>query len=309
MEHRRLKLKLVGEAMRGARVDGRLLRELLALVEEGTRGAVRLRIEGRSRAPGSAPPWLKRAAAFDLVAIEGGSTEIAFEAMSLARAVPEQLRQVELFGGLDGSRSCLDLLGESLRDAVMAKADSELYDDQLLDTFGGIGRVLDHGVEEIHFDGTRRFVVDPSAAAGIRALKRGIPEAQRAVVVGKLDALRHSDRMFTLVLDDGRVVRGVATPSLDLAALGALWGKRARVSGITKFRPSGAVLRIEAESVLEAQGEPSLFTGMPRPVLRELDLRSLHEPQGPRSGVAAIFGKWPGDESDAELEHAISELS
>lgn len=309
MKHRKLKLKLTGDGMRGTRVAAPLLRDLLDAVVEGTRGAVRLRMEGRSAARGTAPAWLERAAAFDLVAIDEGSTEVVLDAPILAKAVPEQFRQIQLFGGLDGSLSCLDLFGESLRDALEAKPDSDLYDDHLLDTFGSISRVFGHGVTKIHVLGAERFTLDEPAAGGLKALKRNIPADQRVVVVGKLDALRHSDRMFTLVLDDGRVVRGVVTPSVDLEVLGTLWGKRARVAGLSKFRPSGAVLRIEAETVVEAEGDLSLFTSMPRPVLQDLDLRTLHEPQGPRSGLAAIFGRWPGDESDEELERALSELS
>ncbi len=309
MKHRKLKLKLTGEGMRGSRVDAGLLRDLLDALVKGTRGAVRLRMEGRSSALGTPPSWLERASAFDVVAIEDGSTEVVLEATTLARAVPEQFQQIQMFGGVDGSLSCLDLFGESLRDAVAAKPDSDLYDDHLLDTFGSISRVFDHGVQKIHVLGAERLTVDEPAAGSLKALKRNLPADQRVVVVGKLDALRHSDRMFTLVLDDGRVVRGVVTSSVDLDVLGTLWGKRARVAGLSKFRPSGAVLRIEAESVVEAEGDLSLFTSMPRPVLHGLDQRTLHEPQGPRSGVAAIFGKWPGDESDEEFEQAVAELS
>ncbi|MBL9020584.1 MAG: hypothetical protein JNL21_00230 [Myxococcales bacterium] len=309
MKHRKLKLKLTGDGMRGTRVAAPLLRDLLDTVVEGTRGAVRLRMEGRSAARGTAPAWLERAATFDLVAIDEGSTEVVLDAPSLAKAVPEQFRQIQLFGGLDGSLSCLDLFGESLCDAVEAKPDSDLYDDHLLDTFGSISRVFGHGVQKIHVLGAERFTLDEPAAGGLKALKRNIPADQRVVVVGKLDALRHSDRMFTLVLDDGRVVRGVVTPSVDLEVLGTLWGKRARVAGLSKFRPSGAVLRIEAESVIEAAGDLSLFTSMPRPLLGDLDMRSLHQPQGPRSGLAAIVGKWPGDESDEEIAELLAELS
>jgi len=309
MKHRKLKLQLTGEGMRGTRVDALLLRDLLDAVVEGTRGAVRLRMEGRSSARGTPPSWLDRASAFDVVAIEDGSTEVLLEATTLARAVPEQFQQIQMFGGIDGSLSCLDLFGASLGDAVAAKPDSDLYDDHLLDTFGSLRRVFEHGVQKIHVLGAERLTVDEPATGSLEALKRNLPPDQRVVVVGKLDALRHGDRMFTLVLDDSRVVRGVVTPSVDLDVLGTLWGKRARVAGLSKFRPSGAVLRIEAESVVEAEGDLSLFTSMPRPLLGDLDLRSLHQPQGPRSGLAAIVGKWPGDESDEEIAELLAELS
>lgn len=35
----------------------------------------------------------------------------------------------------------------------------------------------------------------------------------------------------------------------------------------------------------------------------------LRVPQGPTSGVAALFGQWPGDESDDDFEGAVRDLS
>jgi hypothetical protein len=35
---------------------------------------------------------------------------------------------------------------------------------------------------------------------------------------------------------------------------------------------------------------------------------ALRQPQGPNTGAAAIFGKWPGDETEEELLAALEEL-
>jgi hypothetical protein len=40
-----------------------------------------------------------------------------------------------------------------------------------------------------------------------------------------------------------------------------------------------------------------------------MDLKALHVPQGPDSGINAIIGKWPGDESDEEIFALLEELS
>ncbi len=53
-------VRLVG-ANAGARIEGSLLRDLLDVLVEGARRAVRLRVDGRSSAPGSLPSWLDRA--------------------------------------------------------------------------------------------------------------------------------------------------------------------------------------------------------------------------------------------------------
>ena len=46
-----------------------------------------------------------------------------------------------------------------------------------------------------------------------------------------------------------------------------------------------------------------------RPLVRRLDLAALHVPQGSDSGINAIMGKWPGDESEEEILALLEELS
>jgi hypothetical protein len=46
-----------------------------------------------------------------------------------------------------------------------------------------------------------------------------------------------------------------------------------------------------------------------RPLVGRLDLAALHVPQGPDSGINAIIGKWPGNESEEEILALLEELS
>jgi len=41
----------------------------------------------------------------------------------------------------------------------------------------------------------------------------------------------------------------------------------------------------------------------------KLDLQSLRQPQDSDHGVAAVFGRWPGDESSEEIFKALEDLS
>jgi hypothetical protein len=68
------------------------------------------------------------------------------------------------------------------------------------------------------------------------------------------------------------------------------------------------VRRIDADRVELAAGNAAVFSRMPMPLLRTLDVRALRRPQGPRSGVNAIIGEWPGDESEEEVLAALGEL-
>jgi hypothetical protein len=47
---------------------------------------------------------------------------------------------------------------------------------------------------------------------------------------------------------------------------------------------------------------------VPRPALPSFDLQSLHVPQAPNSGVNAIWGQWPGEETDEEFTAAMKDL-
>ena len=46
-----------------------------------------------------------------------------------------------------------------------------------------------------------------------------------------------------------------------------------------------------------------------RVLVRKLDRRSLYQPQGPDSGINAIIGRWPGDESEEEILALLEDLS
>jgi hypothetical protein len=117
--------------------------------------------------------------------------------------------------------------------------------------------------------------------------------------------------MFTLLLESGARVRGVVTGnSVDLSALSELWGQEVVVTGVAKFRRSGSVLRIEAERIARAAARDlTLWSAAPRPIFGVLDERVLRQPQGPRSGVNAIFGRLADVESDNHIIEALDRLS
>ncbi|HEY2292673.1 MAG TPA: hypothetical protein VGM86_18385 [Thermoanaerobaculia bacterium] len=44
-------------------------------------------------------------------------------------------------------------------------------------------------------------------------------------------------------------------------------------------------------------------------ILKKFDRSVLHQPQGPDSGLNAVMGKWPGDETDEEILALLEEMS
>jgi hypothetical protein len=194
------------------------------------------------------------------------------------------------------------------------RTDSDRYDTGLLNELeDGLRRVFGHAVDHMEInDGastSKPIILKPDSVEHVRSLRLQTPEPRRVRVAGRLDTLRHSDRRFKLVLSDGMTVTGIAE-EVDDRHLSGLWGQPAVVSGLAVFRPAGTLLRVEADHVTRASdADPEIWSELPEPLDGELDARALRKPQGPRSGVNAIFGKWPGDETDAEIDAVLEEIS
>ncbi len=71
-----------------------------------------------------------------------------------------------------------------------------------------------------------------------------------------------------------------------------------------------AKLSLEADLHGAEEDRPPEPSVDDRPVIiRKLDRRFLHVPQGPDSGINLLIGKWPGDESEEEILALLEELS
>ncbi len=303
-------IRLVGEGTRGAQVDGALLRDLLDAMVKGMRRAVRLRVDGRSSAPGTPPAWLDAAAGFTVVGFREGSTIVEFEAPLLEQSLVSRSGLGPLFEEPDAAASGMGWFRESLGDAIAGKAESDRFDAGLLEVIGEWRHVLDRGVARIELSNGVGVstVIDELGIANVAGLKRATPLPQRVRVSGWLEAIRHSDRAFTLKLEDGGQVRGLAA-DVPVDRLRELFGRKAMVSALAHFRPSGKVLRLDAEHIEPAGDDFSAWSREPVALFGKTDQASLRVPQGPRSGVNAIFGQWPGEETDEEILRALEEMS
>ena len=68
---------------------------------------------------------------------------------------------------------------------------------------------------------------------------------------------------------------------------------------------------LKTDQELHPPGEGKRFKvrSRDRVLVRKLDLEALHQPQGPTTGINAIIGKWPGDESEEEILALLEEMS
>ncbi len=120
--------------------------------------------------------------------------------------------------------------------------------------------------------------------------------------------VRASTQSFALHLDDGQEVRGVLVSGSVVDAAAHL-NRRVLVLGRAIYRASGRLLRVDADEITTAEDESSFWSRVPLPRRRTLDLSEYRKPQGPKSGMSAILGRWPGDETDEEIREALERLS
>lgn len=131
-----------------------------------------------------------------------------------------------------------------------------------------------------------------SAASG-RANTRVGSRPRKVRLAGRFDLIRYSDCGFTLVLEDGSKVHGTAR-ELGAEVLREGFGKHVVVTGLAEFRPSGRILRVDADLVEPATASDlKIFSVAPRPLLAA---PAPGRSQEKKRGLSALLGEWPGEE-------------
>src|SRR5579883_2118179 len=128
----------------GRRVPSQAFGRVLEVIPEAVRQSVRMAFEGRSRAKGKRPDWLRAATDVRFVGHEGDDeTILRFETPTLGEAAPRLYAQQELWPTRpEAADTGFDLLADVLLDVATKNADSERFDRSLLDSIAGFGKVL-----------------------------------------------------------------------------------------------------------------------------------------------------------------------
>jgi hypothetical protein len=191
----------------------------------------------------------------------------------------------------------------------LGNADSTLYDRQLLQRFSHSTRLFQHklvSMEVPERDGTA--LLDREVAIRAAELSQKTPTPRQVRVVGHLDMVRHSTRSFEMLLEEGKTVRGVLENADHMDTLKSLLGSTLLVVGKAIYRPSGSLLRIDAQAIGQGTGEPKLFGKVPPPIEHRQPTVRLRVSEQAKRGVPGFFGKWPGDETDEELLAMLREV-
>jgi len=308
-------LTLRSEAHYGRRVPPQAFGEILRTFSRLLRGSVRMAFEGRSTARGRRPRWLKAASDVRFVDHEGDDeTVLYFEAPTLGEAAEELYAQQELWPNRpDPEDTPFDLLADIVEDVRRRASDSERFDRPLLSRLHELGRGLDGVFQSCVIGGGRSAsvksaTIDKTVVASADELTRSTPPPRQVRVAGVLDMIRASTNTVGLKLETGTEIRGVLVHG-DATLIHELLDQKVTLLGKAIYRPSGNLLRIDVAEVRPMRDEDAFFTRVPTPHRAATDREVVMEHQRRSSDVAAIIGRWPGDETDAEIERALQELS
>lgn len=302
----------------GAKPPAGALGEFLRLIPDAAGKSIRMALEGRSSGGSHRPNWLAKAMdiRFSGQRGEGGQTILTFESYRLVDVAPGIFDQKELFPARpDPALTGMDLFSQAVGDIAGENRDSIRFDTPLLRDIVRFRKALDGVFIAAEFHGSARTPRRRLAVATLTPEVLSIadrmccetPPEQVARIAGKLDMARVSSRAFALALSDGDEARGILTQG-DLADYRHLLGKAVVATGTAFFRPSGRLLRIDAAELRPATETDAFFSKLPKPRAAggTKSAPALLAPA--RRGVAGIFGQWPGDESDSEIEVALREI-
>jgi hypothetical protein len=286
---------------------------LLRRLEETARPCVRMALEGTSASVGAPPAWLERASDVRTLGFteNNGRSVLHVKAPRLGDAVPEIFDQSTLWPGVASQDdTAIQLIGKVSHVVRTREASSDLYDRPLLKHLSHWGKLFRKDVRSLAFpmnavSGGISELLDEQVSQNALLLSDQTPAPRQVRVVGKLDMVRHSTRSFGLLLSDGQEVRGVLQDG-DSDVLQQYFGKEITLFGKAIYRPSGSLLRLDAQEILDSVEGRSAFSSVP-PAFTHRQKQDRRF-QTAKNGVAALFGSWPGDETDEELLAALAEL-
>lgn len=309
-------LRFLGGRGDGLRIPAQALVDAVGALLEGAERAARLVVEGESLRPGARPAWLAAACRIEVTGLAAGPAVITLEAPTLAEAVPDRFGhdcQASVFGEpgtpVDGSRTAVDFFGDILAALLSGEREALLADRSLLDSCIRFARAGVSGYDGLQLEGLsgrpEPLVVRRDIARTIEQLRDETPAPRAVRVSGILDTISASD--IVLLLDQGETVQGrLEQPAPE--ELRALCGTKVVASGVAQFRPSGRLSVVDVEYVGPARDADAMWSRIPAPMPARYSPVARLVPQDARSGVAAFFGTWPGDESVEELLAALKEL-
>ena len=298
----------------GGKPRPELIGPVLGRVHETLLDTVRMGFLHSSHARGRIPACLRQAADVRYIGHAAGrndSTILRFEVPQFGSVAEELFEQGQFWAsGPKPEQTAFDLLAASLHDVRQMTKNSERFDHALLLRFANYRKLLRRGLTSIALPDANfpEECIDEPLSVAAQNLFRETPPARRVRMCGRLDSLAVSRRVLGLFLEDGTAVTAVWTTE-DFVKLANFLNKQIVIEGMAEFRPSGTLLRVDADAIRDAGTGDASFSTLPLAEIRHNYRKVATTIRPAQMPYASIFGLIPGDESDEAFTTAVAEMS
>lgn len=310
-------LRVEGDEGLGRRPKPDLLAPVFSQVRSSLLDAVRMGFLHSSRASGRVPGYLDAAADARFVGVEGDgdrATLLHFEIQTLGSSAGEAFKQPTLWFADDFPRpdeTAFELFGSALRDVRIGRQDSSSFDPGLLSRIRKYDRVLRRGISCIEMPDTdpeRRGTIDSGVVSAASRLSAITPHPRRVRIAGRIDVLAANRGLLKIEVSTGQVVTGLWEGDGHIDSLAHWFNRDVALEGRGVFKPSGALLRIDADHISPARLQDDLFRKVPTGETTR-DYRRLAQLRpGEPSAYSRLIKSVDIDVTDEEFESALAQL-
>lgn len=275
--------------------------------------SVRMGFLHSSHARGKIPQVLRAAAEVRFVGMEGKgdeSTTLHFRVPRFGDVAAELFEQRQLWDdGPQPEQTAFDLMALSLGDVRDGRDDSSRFDYALLNRFASYRTALKKGLDSIRIESGMAVQAgfDSHLVQAADRLRHQTPPSRRFRICGRLDMLGVSRKVMGLYLEDGTPITALWEAN-DFTGLSEYLGSDVVIEGLAVFRPSGKLLRVDADVIADARRGDSYFSALPLPGVQGDYAAAARERPG-HSPYRELLGSMPIVESEEEFARLVEELS
>jgi len=309
--------RLEAQSGLGAKPRPELIGPVLTHLHDTLQDTVRMGFLHTSRARGRIPASIKAAADVRYLghSAEGANaTVLRFEVAPFGEVAAELFSQVQLWE--DGPRpeqTAFELLAAALEDVGSRRGESSRFDPGMLRRIGSYRRLFGKdGLSSIVLPDValnKSGRLDASVVQSARELADATPQPRRVRVAGRLDLMGASQGVLKLHVTSGGIVTAIWEGEESLDQFAPLFNKDVVCEGLGVFRPSGTLLRIDADALAPASERDEFFRYAPVAEANADLARTARLRSGEPSVYASFLGSIPPEETDEEFAAAVDALS
>jgi hypothetical protein len=300
-------IKLQGAEEDNGTIEFDRLIQLAEIIKSIAKGALQIRLVGFSKLMGQPPKKISNALKIRLSGLyeENLYTALELECEPFSKYLIGW--QGEIFNPtiLDElpNLTPVSLVMNTFRGVLEQDKDYEWVDKPLLKKLSDFKGLFLNDLETIQFSNrgsVPELILKKNDFDKINSIQESIPEAQFAVISGKLDTLKYSASRILVETNEG-FVNGILSEDISTDDISKYWGKDITLTGTAHYKPNGRLSFIEVERIFPMEESNVFFNKIPKTESIEQQIKRQLSEKKHFNYLSEIVGQWPGEESFEEI--------